>query len=73
MVIVRKGKIQTYAATMTEESLAALMAAMLPESLPETGEVLHRSCAVLAILAGLVASAATACKRCTGVDATDAS
>ena len=54
MVIVREGRIQTYTATMTEESLAALMAAMSPESLPETGGILYPSYAALAILVGLV-------------------
>ena len=39
---------------MTEESLAALMAAMSPESLPETAGILYPSYAVLAILGGLV-------------------
>jgi hypothetical protein len=40
VVIVQEGKIQTYTATMTDESLAALMAAMAamePEAMPETG------------------------------------
>jgi hypothetical protein len=46
VVIVRDGKIQTYTATMTEESLAALMAAMSPESLAETGGILFPSYAV---------------------------
>ena len=54
VVIVREGKIQTYTATMTEESLAALMAAMSPESLPETGGIVFPSYAVLAILGGLI-------------------
>jgi hypothetical protein len=54
VVIVREGRIQTYTATMTEESLAALMAAMSPESLPETGGIVLPSNAVLAILGGLI-------------------
>jgi hypothetical protein len=54
VIIVREGKIQTYTATMTEESLAALMAAMSPESLPETGGIVFPSYAVLAILGGLI-------------------
>ena len=54
VVIVREGKIQTYTATMTEGSLAALMAAMSPESLPETGGTALPSYAVIAILGGLI-------------------
>ena len=54
VVIVREGKIQTYTATMTEESMAALMAAMSPESLPETGGVVFPDDAVVAILGGLI-------------------
>jgi hypothetical protein len=56
VVIVREDKIQTYTATMTDESLAALMAtmaAMSPESLPETGGIEVPSYAVIAILGGL--------------------
>ena len=52
VVIVREGKIQTYTATMTEESLAALMAAMAamsPESLPETGGAFPSSILVMAL------------------------
>jgi hypothetical protein len=57
VVIVRDDKIQTYTATMTEESLAALMAAMAamsPDSLPETGGTALPSYAVIAILGGLI-------------------
>jgi ketosteroid isomerase-like protein len=57
VVTVREGKIQTYTATMTEESLAALMAAMAamsPQSLAETGGTALPSYAVLAILGGLI-------------------
>jgi hypothetical protein len=57
VVIVREDKIQTYTATMTEESLAALMAAMAamsPESLPETGGVVFPGYAVIAMLGGLI-------------------
>ena len=35
--VVREGKIQTYTATITEASMAAMMAAMPPQSMPETG------------------------------------
>ena len=57
VVIVQEGKIQTYTATMTDESLAALMAAMAamsPESLPETGGIAFPSDVVLAALGGLI-------------------
>jgi hypothetical protein len=54
VVIVQEDKIRTYTATMTEESLAELMAAMSPESLPETGGIVFPSYAVLAILGGLI-------------------
>jgi hypothetical protein len=54
VVIVQEGKIQTYTATMTEESLAALMAAMSPQSLPETGGVALPSYAVIGMLGGLI-------------------
>jgi hypothetical protein len=54
VVIVQEGRIQTYTATMTEESITALMAAMSPDSLPETGGILFPNYAVLAILGGLI-------------------
>jgi hypothetical protein len=55
---VREGKIQTYTATMTDESLAELMAAMAamaPESMPETGGNAFPIYAVVAALGGLIA------------------
>jgi LPXTG-motif cell wall-anchored protein len=70
---VREGKIQTYTATMTEESLAALMAAMSPESLPETGGSVFPSYAVIALLGGLIAIGGFGWKRSAGADATEAS
>jgi ketosteroid isomerase-like protein len=54
VVVVREGKIQTYTATMTEESQAALMAAMTPPVMPETGGSTLPSHAVVAILGGLI-------------------
>ncbi len=54
VVTVREGKIQTYTATLTEESLAALMAAMSPGSLPETGGPSFPGHTVVVILGGLV-------------------
>jgi hypothetical protein len=54
VVVVREGEIQTYTATMTEESVAALMAAMTPPVMPETGGSTLPSHAVVAILGGLI-------------------
>lgn len=58
VVIVREGKIQNYTATMTDESVAALMAAvaaMEPETMPETGGEAVPAYAVLMVLGGLAA------------------
>jgi hypothetical protein len=51
---VPEGRIRTYTVTTTKESLAALMAADSPKSLPETGGVLFLSFAVIVILGGPV-------------------
>ena len=51
VVIVRGGEIQTYTATMTDESLAALMAALA--TLPETGGVAFSTHMLVMALAGL--------------------
>lgn len=56
VVIVREDKIQSYTATMTDESLAALMAAMTPPVMPETGGSAYPIGAVVAVLGGLVAA-----------------
>ena len=48
-----KGKIQTYTATMTDESLAELMAAMAPGSMPETGGSALPICAMVVALGAL--------------------
>ena len=53
VVIVQDGKIQTYTATMTDESLAALMAAMPPQAMPETGGNAFPISAVVVALGGL--------------------
>jgi hypothetical protein len=53
-VIVQDGKIQTYTATMTGESLTRLMAAMPPEALPESGETTFPASAVVLALGSLV-------------------
>jgi ketosteroid isomerase-like protein len=54
VVIVQEGKIQTYTATMTEESLAALTEAMASIALPESGGSAFPITAVLTVLGGLV-------------------
>ncbi|HSR30879.1 MAG TPA: nuclear transport factor 2 family protein [Anaerolineae bacterium] len=53
VAIVREGKLQSYMFTMSEESLAALMAAMTPPVVPETGGSAVPIYAVVAILGGL--------------------
>jgi hypothetical protein len=53
VVTVQDGKIQTYTATMTDESLAALMAAMPPQAMPETGGNAFPFYAMVAALGGL--------------------
>ena len=53
VVTVQDGKIQTYTATMTDESLAALMAAMPPQAMPETGGNAFPISAVVPALGGL--------------------
>jgi hypothetical protein len=52
-VIVQEGKIQTYTATMTGESLTKLMAAMPPEALPESGGAAFPTSVVVLALGGL--------------------
>ncbi|MBN1135257.1 MAG: nuclear transport factor 2 family protein [Anaerolineae bacterium] len=62
VVVVREGKIQTYTATMTDESLAALMAAM-SATLPTTGGEAFPICVVVMALGGLVALLGLGAKR----------
>ena len=52
--VVQGGKIQTYTATMTGESLTRLMAAMPPEALPESGGTTFSISAVVLALGSLV-------------------
>jgi hypothetical protein len=57
VVTVQDGRIRTYTATMTGESLAVLMAAMAataPDSMPETGGSALPLYAVVAMLGGLI-------------------
>jgi hypothetical protein len=54
VAVVREGKLQSYTFTMSDESLAALMAAMPPPVMPETGGSALPIHAVLAILGGLI-------------------
>jgi hypothetical protein len=54
VAVVREGKLQSYTFSMSDESLAALMAAMSPPVVPETGGSALPIHAVLAILGGLI-------------------
>ena len=54
VVVVREDKLQSYTFTMSEESLAALMAAMAPAGMPETGGPPLPSYALVAALGGLM-------------------
>jgi len=54
VAVVRDGKLQSYSWTMSEESLAALMAAMAPAAMPETGGPALPSYALVAALGGLM-------------------
>jgi hypothetical protein len=62
VVVVREGKIQTYTATMTDESLAALMAAM-PATLPTTGGGVFPIYVLVTALGGLAALPGLGVKR----------
>jgi hypothetical protein len=54
VAVVRDGKLQSYSWTMSEESLAALMAAMPPEAMPVSGGPAVPLYALVAALGGLV-------------------
>jgi hypothetical protein len=54
VVVVRDGKFQSYTFTMTEESLAAIMAAMPPQAMPETGGTAVPLYAAVAVFGGLM-------------------
>jgi ketosteroid isomerase-like protein len=53
VAVVRDGKFRSYSWTITEESLATLMAAMPPETMAETGGTVVPPYAVMAALGGL--------------------
>jgi hypothetical protein len=54
VAVVREGKLQSYTFTMSNESLAALMSAMTPPVMPETGGSALPVNAVVAILGALI-------------------
>jgi ketosteroid isomerase-like protein len=54
VAVVRDGKLQSYSWTITEESLAELMAAMPPETMATTGGTVVPFDAVVAVFGGLV-------------------
>jgi ketosteroid isomerase-like protein len=54
VAVVRDGKLQSYTFTMSDESLAALMAAMIPPVMPQTGGSACPTSAAVAILGGLI-------------------
>jgi hypothetical protein len=54
VAVVREGKLQSYTFAMSDESLAAMMAAMTPAAMPETGGSAFPTYAVVAILGGLI-------------------
>ena len=54
VAVVREGKLQSYTFTQSDESLAAMMAAMTPAVMPEAGGPAFPTYAVVAILGGLI-------------------
>jgi hypothetical protein len=54
VALVRDGKFQSYSWTITEESLAELMAAMPPQAMPATGGTAVPPYAVVAVFGGLM-------------------
>ena len=54
VAVVRDGKLQSYTFTMSDESLAALMAAMTPPTMPKTGGLALPIHVVVSILGGLI-------------------
>jgi hypothetical protein len=54
VAVVREGKLQSYTFTQSDESLAAMMAAMTPPVMAETGGSALPICAIVAILGGLI-------------------
>jgi ketosteroid isomerase-like protein len=56
VAVVRDGKLQSYTFTMSDESLAALMAAMTPPVMPETGGWAYPISTIVTILGALLGS-----------------
>ena len=54
VAVLREGKLQSYTFTMSDESLAALMAAMTPPVMPETGGSALHLHTVIAAIGGLI-------------------
>ena len=54
VAVVRDGKLQSYTFTMSDESLAALMAAMAPPVMPETGGSTYPISTIVTILGALI-------------------
>ena len=54
VAVVRDGKLQSYMFTMSDESLAALMAAMAPPVMPETGGSTYPISTIVTILGALI-------------------
>jgi hypothetical protein len=54
VAVVQDGKLQSYTFTMSDESLAALMAAMTPPVMPETGGSAYPISSIVTILGALI-------------------
>ncbi len=54
VAVVRDGKLQSYSWTITDESLAELMAVMPPQAMPETGGMAVPPYALVAVLGGVL-------------------
>jgi hypothetical protein len=54
VAVVQEGKLQSYTFTMSDESLAALMAAMTPPVMPETGGSAYPISTIVTILGALI-------------------
>jgi hypothetical protein len=54
VAVVQEGKLQSYTFTMSDESLAALMTAMTPPVMPETGGSAYPICAIVTMLGALI-------------------
>ena len=56
-LVVQDGKITNYTSTMSDESVAEVMAALPPETVPETGGAAFPTYAVIMVIGGLTISA----------------